>query len=520
MNDSGYATEIAASWRSVTAMAMLGTERQGAAPLAISGPIGDIIRQSQGASIERNLLLAAAALTLYRRAGSWPSPLAESPPEPCPINDLPRCPPKAARTLAAILEGQHGDVLPEWLRRARSAGLRVTEDTLPALLEAGHNHNDLADAITAVAGERGRWLASQNPEWEYAAVRAAGDPGQAQALWQTGSGTSRRTLLRRLRQTDPRAARELLESTLAEEGAEVRAELIGMLRTGLGADDEPFLESVLDDRSREVRQAAAELLATLPDSRLVRRMVERVRSLLALRHGRLPEEAQVLVTLPERCDPAMIRDAVDVKRRRPESTGQRAGWLLQIVSAVPPPFWSREWKMSPSDILQAAGRNDEWRNVLVHCWAQAAGNHGDREWASAILHADWALPVLDPDTDKPRLLGVLPAAQAEAFLVEQLQTGAASPAMELVLSYTRPWSEELTRAVLRVLQHYPGDLGLPWQAPGQTRHMALLMDPGLAGEASQLLGKSAERGSMWERMVESLLQLLEFRQNMIKEMTP
>ena len=40
-------------------------------------------------------------------------------------------------------------------------------------------------------------------------------------------------------------------------------------------DDEPFLESALDDRSREVRQQAADLLTRLPDSRLALRMAER-----------------------------------------------------------------------------------------------------------------------------------------------------------------------------------------------------------------------------------------------------
>ena len=44
------------------------------------------------------------------------------------------------------------------------------------------------------------------------------------------------------------------------------------LRTGLGPQDEPFLEQALADRSRNVRAVAAELLSALPGSALAARM--------------------------------------------------------------------------------------------------------------------------------------------------------------------------------------------------------------------------------------------------------
>lgn len=518
MNDATYAAEVAASWQAVTAAALLGTERQPPRSLEPGGPLGDIIRQSAGASTERGVLLAAAALSLFQRAGTPPSRFEGLLPGPCTLDDLPRCTPGAARALAAILEGPYGDVLPEWLGCARSAGLRASEETLPALLEAGHNNGHLEDAIADVVGERGRWLAGQNPDWEYAASSVTAGPGQTQAQWQTRSRPVRLALLRRLRRTDPQAARGLLESTLAEEGAEARAEFVSTLQIGLIDDDEPFLESILDDRSREVRHAAAPLLAALTGSRFVQRMTARARSLLEFQRGRPPKNARVLVTLPDRCDPAMSRDAVDARPRQARSTGQRATWLLQIVSAVPPSFWSREWNQSPSDILQAASHNEDWKEVLVQCWAQAAANHRDHEWASAMLHSVWAVPMLSSDAEKRRLLEVLPAEEAQDFLVERLRTQPVVAAMDLILSYSRPWSQELTRDVIRVLQHYSSNLDLPWQSSAAARHMALLMDPGLAGEA-QLLGNSAERGSSWQRVAESIVPILEFRQNMIKELT-
>ena len=86
---------------------------------------------------------------------------------------------------------------------------------------------------------------------------------------------------------------ELLETTWSTERAEDRLMFLDSLRTGLGADDEPFLERALTDRSRNVRSTAAELLSALPGSALATRMADRVAEVDApARHSRqelLPE---------------------------------------------------------------------------------------------------------------------------------------------------------------------------------------------------------------------------------------
>ena len=58
--------------------------------------------------------------------------------------------------------------------------------------------------------------------------------------------------------------------------AETRAAYVEALGVGLGPEDEPFLESALDDKSRQVRAEAVRLLATLPASRFAGRMTARL----------------------------------------------------------------------------------------------------------------------------------------------------------------------------------------------------------------------------------------------------
>ena len=67
-----------------------------------------------------------------------------------------------------------------------------------------------------------------------------------------------------LRLRDPAAARQLVASTLAAEPANVRAELVGALGSGIGPDDRAFLEGLAGDRAQTVRDAAARLLSRVP----------------------------------------------------------------------------------------------------------------------------------------------------------------------------------------------------------------------------------------------------------------
>src|SRR5262249_59366693 len=105
------------------------------------------------------------------------------------------------------------------------------------------------------------------------------------------------------------------------------AALLGACATGLSLDDEPLLEVALDDRRKEVRIAAVELLAQLPDSAYARRMAERCTACVRVTGGR------VEVTPPAACDKGMRRDGISP--RPPAGIGERAWWLEELVTRTP-----------------------------------------------------------------------------------------------------------------------------------------------------------------------------------------
>ena len=80
--------------------------------------------------------------------------------------------------------------------------------------------------------------------------------------------------------------------------------------------------------------------------------------------------ARIDVALPESCDAAMVRDGVEPKAH--PAVGEKAGWLLQMLSVVAPATWPALWNAAPADLVRAAGAS-EWQQVLLLGWAAGAG---------------------------------------------------------------------------------------------------------------------------------------------------
>ena len=271
------------AWQALVSCALLGTERQAPPALAGDDALGRLLGQLDGTDREGDLLRAAGVVALWQRAGQE---LLDDR-QPCPpasaADSVPVCGVRAARHLERLLQGQNAELLPEWLEQLAAVGRRVPAALLPALLDVGARQMDVQPLLPAVLGERGDWLARQREEWRYA-VRV-----RDEAQWSSDSQAERLALLQYLRTVDPARGRELLASTWDTELARQRRAFLAVLAIGLSLEDEPWLETVLDERSAETRAAAAALLARLPDAALVHRLRERALNVLrgTLAAGRL-----------------------------------------------------------------------------------------------------------------------------------------------------------------------------------------------------------------------------------------
>jgi uncharacterized protein DUF5691 len=500
-------------WQDVVTAALVGTERQKPALSAGDGALGRLLARLDPADPEGSLLRAAGTLALWRRAGQPPPAADGAAPPPCDLEDLPRCSPAAAHYLSQMLAGEYWEVLPEWLEVVTARGQRVPEDYLPKLLNFGRLHRDMRPAILPALGKRGRWLMAQNPDWDYATGQ---DVWLDEKAWETGNRDSRLTSLYGLRARDPGRARDLLAQAWDAEAARERASFLAVFQTGLSMEDEPLLESSLDDRSKEVRKVAADLLARLPTSALCRRMLERVRPLLSLSRHK-SGGWRVEVTLPEACAGDMIRDGIEPKPRA--GVGEKAWWLIQMLGSVPPSTWCQEWKKTPKELVEAAGNNREWHTDLLEGWSLAAQRVRDVEWAVVLLTA-WSART---GGKMPPTLGdwadVLPQEALQAWVVRLLETdqrplerAGSHPALPLLRQCRRPWSVELSRAVLERARR-AGNSG-----DGLVEEVWLCLPPSLFEEA--LSGWPEEPKEWWEYHIQRYLYLLRFRQDMLREIAP
>jgi Family of unknown function (DUF5691) len=297
------------------------------------------------------LLSVAGAIALYQQAGKLiPIDKFQRSLKSCDLDDLPVCSPLAGQHLSIMLDGKYSELLPEWLALLASKGKRVPSKYLPELLKLGLLKSSLREAILPILGKRGYWLAAQNPEWSYVGSE------NTEIVWETGSLDARKLLLKRLRKQDPYAALSKLQETWKKQRAEERASLLQVLETGLSMNDEPFLETALDDKRKQVRDIAANLLSKLP-SRLCQRMIARVNMQLTFKNDR------VEVTLPNDCTQEMIRDGID-QSKYSSALGEKASLLLQMLSFVPPSFWCNSWDATPHQILQAVA-GSEWEKMLL-----------------------------------------------------------------------------------------------------------------------------------------------------------
>ncbi|MEN3308019.1 MAG: hypothetical protein V7603_4221 [Micromonosporaceae bacterium] len=500
---------IQGGWPDVLASALVGTARSG--------------EQADA------LLEAAAAHALRRRAGVALVPAAR-PPAAAPVDDARTVGPAAAARVGDLLAldstgrevgpvrdmASRLELLAEWLAAAAAAGRRLPTELVPALLDAGRRHRGLRVLIAPVAGPLAGWLAGQRAEWSYASTappaQSTVDDGQ---VWELGSLAQRVVYLARLRRHDPDGARELLRAAWDAEPPDDRAELLKALAPGLSGDDGPLLERALDDRRRQVREVALDLLARLPASAHAQRMAVRASACVVV-----GGTGRIDVTPPEQCDRSMRRDGI--APRPPAGTGERAWWLEETLARAPLHIWPQ-----PHEFLAREVR-EGWVGTLRRGLARAAAIQRHGTWAAALVDSLTA-DVLDRGRPEDRLLlealyDALPAddlaIRATAALRRGL-AGATAVGVDHVLALCpRPWPPAVADAVLAALGDQAGQRGTGWRIAGLCELAALRLPADLAPRVPVLLDRLRAAGPASPGLVavERLARTLRFRHDMLEEL--
>ena len=488
------------AWSDFTTAALLGTGKTSSSP-QLPADLDAVCGEARDSNPEIDFSHPAGALALWRQAGLRPkrirAEVAPAPPETtAPVSRV------CAAHLRMMLGGHCSAVLPEWLREVASRGFHLPSELLPALLDRARQDRSLRPLVLASGGQRAQWLGAHNPDWSFTVAVLP-------ELWETGSRDQRRAILHTLRMAAPADARSKIETAWKSEPAEVRAAFVAELETGLSNDDAPFLETILDDRSKEVRRAAVDVLARLPSSLFVTRMMARSASLLTYKRGGLVSRPTLEVTLPADPDLAAVRDGLDGKAFGAQKTlGAKSVFLVLILSAVPLSRWEDSFDATPEVILKAAEKN-EFSRALVTGWAWAALRQRNVAWAEAIIDAK-----MEPHFEflpGQSLLSILPEASRAERLVASLRGGALKKSdanawqglAAQLGAFSGPWPDILGREVLSALRSAAAG-GIPW-------HLRATAESLIVRLPAALLSGAGDGWPIDQEGVAGLVELITFR---------
>ncbi|MFG3409102.1 DUF5691 domain-containing protein [Streptomyces sp. NPDC048142] len=533
--DTASASVGSLPWEELVTSALLGTDRRPPAPR--SGPVP--------ADAPAALLDAAALHTVRQRAGLLPA-VPEARPEPAAPDPRPPLPEAARHRLAHLLAdraappggGRRGtapdltELIPQWLATANRKGFRAPAALLPPLLDAARARTDLRPQALAFAGPRGLWLAGLNPDWKFALRGSASgtlgpdirDPDAVRRLWEEGLFAERVALLDAVRAQDPSAGLALLTTTWSTERAEDRLMFLDSLRSGLGGDDEPFLEQALSDRSRNVRATAAELLSALPASALAGRMA--ARALSCVSPDRTGDVLSIVVEAPHECDAEMQRDGIAAVP--PTGRGERSWWLGQVVEATPLGAWEERFGGRPAEEVVALPVADDWAGELHTAWCRAAMRQRNPQWSRALLGRPSA-PEQSPGTasiaERSKLLAILDADERASWVAEFIAAHGLSEAFQLLAVCMVPWAGPLGRAVVDALDIARDGGSYPWSFSGVMGLAERCLDPAEADRLEVLTaaqdeqeGASPGAGGYWSEAFQRLVSTLRLRAAMEAEL--
>lgn len=249
-------------WAQLVSTALVGTDRRPVPGTGAAAAGTDAGRATQDPAL--TLLSRAALAGLTWRVGRPPERFDGTLPAPVPADPRPLLPGPAARRLRTILDS-YPKYLPEWLAAVRAAGLRLPAEFFPPLLDLARTNMLIRIDLAAVLGEPGRWLADASGSWRYL-LREARTRLRPED-WQSPDPDDRIAYIAGLYLSDGEAARRTIREGWSGQKTPVKLGLLALLTRYPDPDDLPFVESLIRDSSKQVRDEATLLAGSLERKR-------------------------------------------------------------------------------------------------------------------------------------------------------------------------------------------------------------------------------------------------------------
>ena len=500
------------TWKELSKVALLGTERSHLSDVTKQQLADHGIRME---AEETQILLESAAFFSQINKAAFLLPTFQGK-VMAAINDTEEClvSAKSIHHLNLILKGDYERALPEFIEYLNKNNKQLSPKNLPDLLDKCLESRDFWQKIKEAIGKRGWWLLSQNPAWQSLENMPSPDD------WAEGRKEERIDFLTFFREREPMKALEIMSMTWAKESFRDKVDFLNVLKIGLSKADEAFLEDALYESRKEVREAAANLLAAIPDSELVNRMFIRMTDLMNF------ENDILVIALPDEPDETAIRDGIQPISKK--HLGIKAGVLHQMLAKIPPSKWETFFEATPEKVLKIFYQN-EWSKTLIPAMTEATILHKNQDWSKLLLEMWLHLGNSDLwDNEEMKTIAAMVSRDIfNQIAIQHLEKNKQllnekSPILQLLIGVPHTWNDHLAMLAIGRFQQWL--VAAPTQFWDKLHYKILLHEaaykcsPSLIERLKSGWGHSSQAWGFLENEVEQFLRVLIFRKEMMNEL--
>ncbi|HZY39273.1 MAG TPA: DUF5691 domain-containing protein [Mucilaginibacter sp.] len=487
------------AWEYILNTAMLGTDKRGAAKPDFPGELAEVIELIENTpenDKETRFLNTAAIAFNYRQCGFVPI----KKPEISATAALPETSPysneRASAVLRTILEENNAALLETWLSQCDQHKQTAIPALLPELLDKAAQNAALQPAVVNCCGNRGAWLSQFNSAWGY--FKQATD----EEIWQTGKPEDRAKVLRSLRQIEPGKAREWLQQTWDQENAAAKAELLKCLNVNAGPEDLPWLETLPAEKGQKVKDETMALLKKIPGSSVILQYEALLRQSVTLKKEKallgMMNKTSIQIKVPDAIDEGVVKSGIEKLAGTKSPFTDEHFIAYQLMSAVPPTFWEKQFDASPQQVVDLFEKNAP---AMVSALGMAVSVFNEKAWMPYFLQQDGFYP---------DFINMLPAREQEKYLIRIFHQ-APKDSIHYALQCNFEWGREFSLFAIRFMADQPYE----YNATFFSKHVNLI-PVSVLGDLEKISPKNASLENAWGRITTHLLKLLNLKQQIIQ----
>jgi len=493
-------------WEKIKRISLLGTDRAN-----LPKDINELL-QNLGIDLDQNedqvLLAGITKLGLaYRAARKHPiEALKKSEEIGTTKSKVP--PMEVAQMLPAILKGDYGDMLPEYLACLQIRNWSFPPDQLPDFLNECIERPELWTKVKDHIGPSAYWLIEMNKDWH----RLKKTPKEKK--WRSKFPADKLQYFRYIRDIDPMSANELLKEQWATFTTDLKASFLNIISEAPTELDYELLDQLKLGKGKKVAMAVFKIQRHNPNSVIHKKANEFLNRNISFKK-------KLKVTLPGLDDAADM----DLIVNHPEfSGGLKANYLSQILASISLKELEEYFKKTPSEIIKLIDKN-EWsfsfyQAMIIRCieennqaWSQAMFFHY-QETSELIPWNESRINEIYSILDEDSFIEIMNSCASKGPKVVDKE----SPFIDLLINYPRDWPNEATFAFFKLIKKWIQKNPRFWEGWyiwQVLQKAAFRIDPMQLG-VMQKAFQADETWSLAEDEINKFLEVLSFRYRLYK----